>query len=63
MRLEQELKVRIDIEIQLRTALENVWILTEQKEKLKKDLDTASDYLLEQDDKVYKANQTSLALL
>ena len=63
MRLEQELKVRIDIEIQLRTALENVWILTEQKEKLKKDLDTASDYLLEQDDKVYKANQTSLELL
>lgn len=38
-------------------------ILTEQKDKLKKDLDTASDYLLEQDEKVYKANQTSLELL
>jgi chromosome segregation ATPase len=56
MRLEQELKIRIDIEIQLRNATENIRILTEQKDKLKKDLDTASDYLLEQDEKVYKAN-------
>lgn len=63
MQLEQELKIRIDIELQLRTALENVRILTEQKDKLKKDLDTASDYLLQQDEKVYKANQTSLELL
>ena len=63
MRLEQELKIRIDIEIQLRNATENIRILTEQKDKLKKDLDTASDYLLEQDEKVYKANQTSLNLL
>lgn len=31
-------------------------LLIQQKDKLKKDLDTASDYLLEQDEKVYKAN-------
>ena len=63
MRLEQELKIRIDIEIQLRAANDEISKLVSQKNKLKKDLDTASDYLLEQDEKVYKANQTSLELL
>ncbi len=63
MRLEGELKVRIDVEVQLRQANIQIQILIEQKDKLKKDLDTASDYLLEQDEKVYKANQTSLELL
>ena len=63
MRLEQELKIRIDVEMQLRDARAEIRLLIEQKDKLKKDLDTASDYLLEQDEKVYKANQTSLELL
>lgn len=63
MRLEAELKVRIDVEIQLREATIEIKLLIEQKDKLKKDLDTASDYLLEQDEKVHKANQTSLELL
>jgi len=63
LRLEAELKVRIDIEIQLKSANDEISKLSAQKDKLKKDLDTASDYLLEQDEKVYKANQTSLELL
>jgi len=63
LRLEQELKVRIDIEIQLKAANEEIARLVAQKDKLKKDLDTASDYLIEQDEKVYKSNQTSLELL
>lgn len=63
MRLEGELKVRIDVERQLREANIQIQILIEQKDKLKRDLDTASDYVLEQDQKVYKANQTSLQLL
>jgi len=63
LRLEAELKVRIDIEFQLKSANDEIGKLSAQKDKLKKDLDTASDYLLEQDEKVYKANQTSLELL
>jgi len=47
----------------LNSANAEIASLTSQKDKLKKDLDTASDYLLEQDEKVYKANQTSLELL
>jgi len=56
MRLEGELKVRIDVERQLKEANIQIQILIEQKDKLKRDLDTASDYVLEQDQKVYKAN-------
>lgn len=63
MRLEQELKIRIDVEVQLRSANEEIRALTEQKAKLQSDLDTASDYLLEQDQKVYESNQTSLQLM
>lgn len=63
MRLEQELKIRIDIEEQLRIARIEIERLTHEKDKLKADLNTASDYLLQQDEKVYKANQTSLELL
>ena len=63
LRLSQELKIRIDVGMQLRECQTELTIMIEQKDKLKKDLDTASDYLLEQDEKVYKANQTSLELL
>ncbi len=37
--------------------------LESQKDALKKDLEIASDYILELEDKVYKANKTSLELL
>lgn len=35
----------------------------EQKKKLQKELETASDYIISLEDKVYKANKTSLELL
>jgi len=63
LRLSQELKIRMDVEIQLKETRIELNLFFQQKDKLKKDLDTASDYLLEQDEKVYKANQTSLELL
>jgi hypothetical protein len=63
MRLEQELNIRIDVERQLADARAHVADLEDQKDKLKKDLTIASDYLLEQDQKVHQANQTSLELL
>jgi hypothetical protein len=34
-----------------------------QKDQLLKELETASDYILELEEKVYKANKTSLELL
>lgn len=37
--------------------------MTESKQRCQKDLETASDYLLEQEQKTYKANKTSLELL
>lgn len=37
--------------------------LHSSKEKLQKELETASDYLLEQEEKTHKANQTALELL
>lgn len=36
---------------------------TEAKDKLHKELETAGDYLIDQEDKTYRANQTSLELL
>lgn len=35
----------------------------QSKEKMQKELETASDYLLEQEEKTHKANQTALELL
>lgn len=37
--------------------------LEQQKEVLQREQETASDYILELEDKVYKANKTSLELL
>jgi hypothetical protein len=37
--------------------------LNDSKMRIQKDLETASDYLLEQESKTYKANKTSLELL
>lgn len=63
MRLEQELSIRIDVERQIADARLHISDLEIQKDKLKKDLTIASDYLLEQDEKVHQANKTSLELL
>jgi len=37
--------------------------LTAQKENLQRELESATDYILELEEKVYKANKTSLELL
>jgi len=48
---------------QLKSARAHIEQLTEAKEQLQKELETASDYILALEDKVYKANKTSLELL
>ncbi|CAI2371324.1 unnamed protein product [Moneuplotes crassus] len=62
-RITHELKIRIDVESQLSESRNLVEELEAQKAELKKQLTIASDYLIEQDDKVHKANKTSLELL
>jgi DNA repair exonuclease SbcCD ATPase subunit len=62
-RITHELNVRIDVEAQLADARRHIQELEAQKDKLKKDLTIASDYLIEQDEKVHQANKTSLELL
>jgi peptidoglycan hydrolase CwlO-like protein len=42
---------------------EHVAKMDEEKTTLQKELETASDYILELEEKVYKANKTSLELL
>ena len=44
-------------------AREHIRQLVEQKEVLQRDLENATDYILELEEKVYKANKTSLELL
>jgi chromosome segregation ATPase len=52
-----------DVEIQLSCNREHVKQLLEQKEGLQGELDSGTDYILELEEKVYKANKTSLELL
>jgi len=47
----------------LRVAREQIDQLNEQKSTLQGELDNATDYILELEEKVYKANKTSLELL
>eukprot|EP00347_Sterkiella_histriomuscorum_P019812 403340205 len=61
--LRQELQRKEDVERQLQTANDIIGKLSESKAKIQRDLETASDYLLEQEAKTYKANKTSLELL
>ena len=44
-------------------ARQHIQGMDQQKMQLQKELETASDYILELEDKVYKANKTSLELL
>ena len=44
-------------------ALEQIQQAFDQKENLQKELENATDYVLELEEKVYKANKTSLELL
>ncbi len=60
---QDELRRREDVERQLVAANEVISKLNESKARCQKDLETASDYLLEQEQKTYNANKTSLELL
>lgn len=61
--MEAELSVKQDLERKIEMSEQLIGKLTEAKEKLQKELETASDYLLEQEEKTHKANQTALELL
>jgi len=61
--LEAELKRRIDVEKQLASCRKHGDELTEAKEKLQVELENASSYIGELEDKFYKSQQTALELL
>ena len=63
LHLEEILVKKEDVEAQLAAAREHIRQLVEQKEVLQRDLENATDYILELEEKVYKANKTSLELL
>ena len=61
--LEELLAKKVDVEDQLGEAVESLRINNEAREKLREELENATDYILELEEKVYKANKTSLELL
>lgn len=61
--MQEVLKQKSNVEEQLKMAREHIAQLDQQKSTLQKELETASDYILELEEKVYKANKTSLELL
>jgi hypothetical protein len=52
-----------DVEVQLDHARNQIGQLLEQKSNLQSELESGTDYILELEEKVYKANKTSLELL
>ena len=63
LRLTEIIEKKKDVEAQLATAEDANAKLFSQKEALQRELETATDYILELEEKVYKANKTSLELL
>lgn len=61
--LETELERRKDVESQFETQRNRNQELDSQKEILQNEQLTASDYILEIEHKLYKANKTSLELI
>ena len=61
--LTEVIEKKKDVELQLATAQDANAKLFAQKEALQRELETATDYILELEEKVYKANKTSLELL
>ena len=59
----EQLRAYEGIEDQLNMVRDHNKKLDEQKSQLQKEIEIASDYILELEDKVYKANKTSLELL
>jgi len=61
--LEETLYKKKDVEAQLAEALAREEENRIARDKLRKELESATDYILELEEKVYKANKTSLELL
>ena len=63
--LEQKQVIRVndDIADQLKSSVSQLGNMTAQKDKLQHEIETASDYIFALEEKVYKANKTSLELL
>ena len=54
---------KVDVEAQLDEAMQREEDNKMAREAMQKELDGATDYVLELEEKVYKANKTSLELL
>ena len=61
--LEEIINKKQDVEKQLDEALVREQHNQDGRDKLQKELEHATDYILELEEKVYKANKTSLELL
>ena len=61
--LNQVLAQKTDVEAQLDEAMQREEDNKAARENMQKELDGATDYVLELEEKVYKANKTSLELL
>ena len=61
--LEDKIEVLKDVKAQLDTATKQVEEMTESKDKLRKELETAGDYMIDQEEKLNHAKQQSLELL
>ena len=61
--LEEIITKKEDVEKQLEEAQKIIEEMTAARDRLQKELETASDYIFALEDKVYKANKTSLELL
>ena len=60
---EQTIHQKRDVEDHHASSKEQIQELLEQKQALQAELENATDYILELEEKVYKANKTSLELL
>ena len=61
--LNEQLAKKADVENQLAIARDHVNQMIGQKENIQRELENSTDYILELEEKVYKANKTSLELL
>ena len=60
---EQLIRLKGDVQDQLDCATQQLAQVESQKKKLQKEIETAATYIGALEDKVYKANKTSLELL
>ena len=61
--LREIITIKSDVEQQMAESKEEAQRHEDARDKLQKELETASDYILALEEKVYKANKTSLELL